>query len=364
MDELDFLFNNNLEWVEVVFLCVFSLGIALFYTIIFIAFYSDKKLKPKWLFFVLLPSILLITKGVLPQYVFFSFVCIFVGCFLLFFIGVIRKGVLALIGKFKNKRKGETNISVVFDIIKTIVIIGVLGIGFFLSGPYAFILIFLYIGIQAFIKYNSKNNFLNIQANLPTSNIASMAMGLVEIKGKVKMQEPLLTRIGKKECIGYRYKIEKRHRNKDGKNSYSIISDEVTCSPFILEDATGNVLVKPEDIEFKWVQEDASYSSNGKRYTQYVLYHNDEILLIGKANSKSNLVFIEKEDARNIFTLSPFNKVTVWNRYKPLLSSFLAHMALLAVCIGIILIADIDLIENNLIFKLSWKDITFNLPWK
>lgn len=358
MQELDFLLKDDIDWIMIAFLCVFSLGFSLFYTIIFSTFYT-KNLRPNWLFFPLFPGILIITKILVPKYVLFAMVCMFIGLFILIVIGFIKKGSSSLIKEFRNKPKNKTNISVALLLLKNVVIMSIAAIGFFLLGPYVFILIFIYIGILGFIKFNSKNSFINVQANLPTSKIASMAMGLVEVAGKVKIQQPLLSRIGKKECIGYRYKIENRTKNKDGKYSYSTISDETTCNPFVLEDHTGKVQIQPVDITFQWVPEDDSYSSGSKRYTQYLLFNNDKILLIGKANSKDNQVFIEKEPIREIFALAPFNKVTQWNRYKPLLNSFVSFMMLLVICIAMVLIADIELIKNTIkfSFNLSWDNL-------
>ncbi|WP_346881900.1 hypothetical protein [uncultured Algibacter sp.] len=361
MQELDFLFKNEADWAATIFLAVFSMGIALFYTLLMYAFYNEN-FKPKWLFFVVNPSLIIITKLIASHTVFFVFGCLFVLTFLLFFVGAIYKGIKTSIKSIKKRSKKEKASSIAYSIIKNILIVLLAIIGMFLMGPYMFIFIFIYAGFSGFKKFNAKNNFLNIQANTPTSKIASMAMGIVELVGHVEMQEPLITRIGKKPCIGYRYKIERRHRNSDGKDSYSIITDEVTCNPFILEDSTGRVQVNPEDIQFEWVEEDDSYSSSGKRYTQYVLYDNDNILLIGKANSKGNQVFIENDAIRNVFALAPFSKITMWNRYKPLLNSFLSFMAILVICIGFILIMDVELVENTLkfSFNLSWDNFKLN----
>jgi len=109
-----------------------------------------------------------------------------------------------------------------------------------------------------------------------------------------------------------------------------------------------------------WVEEDDSYTSGSKRYTQYLLVDNQNVFLIGKANSKESKTFIEKENLKDIFVLAPYNAVVNWNRNKPLLNSFLAYLAVLFLIIAFVLIAEISVTEETLDFKfnLSWDKIT------
>jgi len=181
MQELDFLFKEDLDWVFTCFLSLFSAGIALFYTFIFIAFYNEN-LKPSWLFFALLPLIIILTKIVNSKYVLFVFVLIFVGTFVLLLGGILKKSFIT----FRNWSKGKTIASVIFLTIKHVLIVLITIAAIVFLGPKIFIIIFAIAGIQLYIKYNSRKSFFNLQANLPTSKIQSLAMGLVEVVGNKK----------------------------------------------------------------------------------------------------------------------------------------------------------------------------------
>src|SRR5690242_20695524 len=60
--------------------------------------------------------------------------------------------------------------------------------------PYIIILIFLYILALQFFGTH-RDRFLKLQATLPTSKIRSMAMGMIEVEGRVLVDKPLTTRI-------------------------------------------------------------------------------------------------------------------------------------------------------------------------
>ncbi len=220
-----FIFETQANWAATIGLAVFSIIVAFFHSVIIAALYSKKeRLSFKKGYFAIYPSVVILTKIIYPKYVFTIGAIIFVSLFLVSIL-VLLIGMITETYKYAKKESiTKTNSSVLFLFVKHIYITALLILGLIFFSTYFFIFIFIYIGIQGFIKFNSKNSFTNIQANLPTSNIASMAMGLVEIVGEVNMQEPLLTRIGKKECIGYRYKIEEKQTNSEGKDSYSIIT--------------------------------------------------------------------------------------------------------------------------------------------
>jgi len=97
-----------------------------------------------------------------------------------------------------------------------------------------------------------------------------------------------------------------------------------------------------------------------KRYTQYLLFNNDSILLIANANSNDKGAFLEKGLANSVFTLAPFDATSRWNRNKPLLNSFFTYLAILFSLIALILILEINITEDMIDFKfdLSWENIS------
>jgi hypothetical protein len=80
--------------------------------------------------------------------------------------------------------------------------------------------------------------------NIPTSKIRSIAMGLVEIFGKVvPIEDNLLNSpFSETECVYYKYKIERWVKRND-KHYWQTVSSGKTSLPFKLEDNTGSVLI-------------------------------------------------------------------------------------------------------------------------
>ena len=83
----------------------------------------------------------------------------------------------------------------------------------------------------------------------PTSKVRSMAVGLVEVSGKVESAEILYqSPFAQAECVYYSYKVEERRRS--GKShKWVTIEQGETDSPFYLRDETGRVLVDPRGAD-------------------------------------------------------------------------------------------------------------------
>jgi len=349
MYELRELLSLDIPFPFVLFLMLFSMGIAIFHTFIFIGLYNVT-LRPKWIFFVLNPLVLLICYFILPALVAVAFGFMVISVFLLGIIGMIRS---AIIGDpetryYKSKKPKK-------PLWKRLVIgVGVLvfGILFIASGPYAFVIIFAIAYFTA-IMPSPKNRFKKYQATLPTSKIRSVAMGLAEVEGKITTDKPMLARIEKIECIGYKYVVEDISTDKDGRDSYSEIFAETVCNPFFITDDTGTIEVNPENIEFIWVDLNGRYSTGSKRYSQYLLKQNDQVLIIGKASVRNGKPIIEHENIKNVFGIAPFAKVTEYNTYKPLLNSFAFFSGVLAVMVAVLLISPITIESGKVVIHLS-----------
>lgn len=349
MYEIKELLSLDIPFPFVLFLMLFSMGIAIFHTFIFSGLYNVN-VRPKWLFFALNPLLLLVSYFILPALAAAVFGLMFVSVFILGIIGAIRS---AIIGDpetkyYRSKRPKK-------PLWKRLLIgVGVIvfGIIFIRSGPYAFIIIFA-IAFFSSIMPSPKNRFRKYQATLPTSKIRSAAMGLVEVEGRISTDNPLLARIEKIECIGYKYVVEDISTDKDGKDSYSEIFSETICNPFFLTDDTGTIEVNPDNIEFIWVDLDGRYSTGSKRYSQYLIKQNDHVLIIGKASVRGNTPIIEHENIKNVFGIAPFAKVTEYNTYKPLLNSFAFFSAVLAVMVAVVLISPITINDGKVVVQLS-----------
>ena len=178
-----------------------------------------------------------------------------------------------------------------------------------------------------------------LQASLPTSKINSVAMGIVEIQGKLIMKDPLISPVAKKECIGYHYTIEDIWEDSDGKESYTLSHEETVCNNFQMEDKTGTIDIKPAGIEFVLLQDTNTDRHNNKRYTEILLTEKQEMLLIGYADSNNGVSFIRKDEHYKILGITSASGISVWNKYQPLLRSFLYTCVLIISVIILILVS-------------------------
>ncbi len=188
------------------------------------------------------------------------------------------------------------------------------------------------------IKPTSAKRFLRLQASLPTSKIKSLAKGIVEVDGLLVMNKPLFSPVANEICIGYYYTIEDIDRDSDGKESYRTIHRETQCNPFSIKDDTGVIDVEPVGIEFVLLGESNVSRNNNKRYTETLLKDGQKMLLVGYADAKNGVPFIRKDDHYKILGVTSSSGITVWNKYQPLLRSFLFTCSAILLIIIYILI--------------------------
>ncbi|WP_438710190.1 hypothetical protein ACSTS3_13815 [Aquimarina muelleri] len=351
-DIIEFLLKNEADTPQVIFFMFFSCGIAIFHTVILGGLFN-LKFKP-WLFFVLNPLSLLIASVIDKRLVLPLLLLHFISVFLLGIIGAIYSGIRSVNKEKKEiakiKRKYNAKETPLWKKIAGILLMILFFISFFFIGIHAFLLLFLIVPVLSSFFPSNKSRFLKYQKVLPTAAIRSVAMGLAEIEGTLEMIKPVVSPIKSKECIGFRYRIEKISSDKDGRDSFSTIFDEITCNPFYMVDETGKIEVNPDKMEFVYVPEDEQYRGSGKRYTQFILQPNDKMLLIGKASLKeNNQPVFEYEDIKKVFAIAPVDKVKYYNTYKPLLNSFILFTCFFAFIASLILISPIRIENDTLI---------------
>jgi len=199
------------------------------------------------------------------------------------------------------------------------------------------LVVFIFIFI-ALMKPNAAKRFLRLQSSLPTSKIHSVAKGLAEIEGTLVMKNPLFSPVKNEVCIGYYYTIEDIGRDSDGKETYRTIHRETQCNIFQVTDNTGTIDVEPEGIELVFLEETNISSHSGKRYKETLLKDGQKMLLVGYADSKNGMPFIRKDDYYKILGITSSSGISVWNKYQPLLRSFMFTCSVILLIIIYILI--------------------------
>lgn len=109
------------------------------------------------------------------------------------------------------------------------------------AGVFAVALVFLWL---AFSRLRLKRKI----ENTPTSRIRSLAMGMVEVKGRARRRYALVSPMSHLPCVFYRLTRYRRDKNERWRVTSVTASDHV---PFLLEDDTGRVEVDPRQARVR-----------------------------------------------------------------------------------------------------------------
>lgn len=148
------------------FLLLFSLGIALFHTVILSGIFTIK-LKPKWIMFVIDPAILGIAFAFFRKESGMIFIGLFLSVFVLGIIGMITNGIQSSIESFREQRKKNKP---VWKIVGGSFLVLLSYFAFFYFGVYFIFFIFFLIILSSILP-NNKNRFYFYQRTLPTSTV-------------------------------------------------------------------------------------------------------------------------------------------------------------------------------------------------
>jgi hypothetical protein len=132
---------------------------------------------------------------------------------------------------------------------------------------------------------SSGASFHRAEQRLATSQIRSLAMGLVEVRGQVIVDKPLISPVHGKPCAGYVWIIEDGKKDDDGHWSWSRAKSEAHCNDFRLWDATGEISVIAESIDLFGDKSPDDYESIGssQRQGEILLNQDLDVMLIGDA---------------------------------------------------------------------------------
>jgi len=344
---LNFFLNFDLEVPMLVFLLLFSEGIALFHTLILSGLYG-LTLRPKYLFFLLDPLIVGLSYLVLPGFALMAIAILFVSVFVLGIIGMIISSIKTrdeekksggdFETKYKTKPKDKRKARLMgFGMLAMIA----LALWLFNSGKASLLLLIIpaLIVLDAIFLKTSKTKFYKLQAVLPTSKMNAVAMGLVEVAGDLVEIEPLMSPHFNNPCIGYSIRIEQRSKNSDGETTWSHIFSETKTGIFQMKDETGLLTVDGEGLEYYIDRIDKEAERGDKRYKETYLKNDDYILLIGKAISNEGATQIVKDDHHQVFGAAFPHEVAIKNKFAPLLRSFMSTLFFITLLIIYILIS-------------------------
>ncbi|MBI5390087.1 hypothetical protein HZB02_01225 [Candidatus Woesearchaeota archaeon] len=211
--------------------------------------------------------------------------------------------------------------------------------------------------------------------NLPTSKVRSLAMGIVEVKGKIVVKDSVLkSPFTNKNCVAYRYLIEEYRKTSKDTSSWVQIDRGEERTPFYVQDETGKVLVDPTgaeidipiDYEFQTgfgktipsvVQQFAqkkrvavgTFLGMGRklRFREYFIAPNDQLFILGTAGdnpqvtegtAKKNEDDIMIQNGKPLFYISDQQENGIVNKFKwQAVGGIIGGSVLIVVCLALLL---------------------------
>ena len=174
-------------------------------------------------------------------------------------------------------------------------------------------------------SFNSLKNLevKRVLKNVPTSNIQSLSMGLVELKGKIQVKDKILKDpFDDKECVYWRIHIQELV--KSGKTRKWVTRHKAKDQvPFLISDQTGSVIIYLDDVNMNDVKRDKQYD--------LATFFSDEIPLIVKNYCRKNNVKLKgwfggkKRLRLTIKYLEPDDDIYILGNARPVLKDELKY---------------------------------------
>lgn len=127
-------------------------------------------------------------------------------------------------------------------------------------------------------------------ADIPASSVKGVFVGLNEVRGTVRTDAPLYSRLCGLPCVWYHVVVEELAGSTDGGDlRWVTASNETHSVPFWLEDATGTIPVLPAGAEVRGersmtpVGTTETMGGSRRRYREYVIETDRPVLVLGPA---------------------------------------------------------------------------------
>jgi E3 ubiquitin ligase len=156
-------------------------------------------------------------------------------------------------------------------------------------------------GLWCFVQGLRAMRIVRLIENTPTARIRSMAMGLVEVRGRPQVRSALTAPFSGHPCAYWEVDISTRGKN----NSYTVIHRNSSGNPFFLIDETGSALVYPQGAQCRiryGTEEECFGLQPPSPYAEYLHQHNSFLTATARL---STLRFRERtiEDGMELFVM-------------------------------------------------------------
>jgi uncharacterized membrane protein len=212
------------------------------------------------------------------------------------------------------------------------VIVAVILLGAFsFNAKLAFVLLFV-VCLGALVLPSGAKRFYRSEQRLATSLVRSVAAGLAELRGQVRLDVPLVSPIAGAPCAGYVVVTERGSKDDDGRQSWSEISRETVCNDFRLADATGEIGVTGEGIALFDGKTPDDYESLGtdRRRGEVALRADAEIFVIGTVAEQAGKLVVRRGAQRDaVFGVEYAADVASHRAWAPLVRTAGAYASVL-----------------------------------
>ncbi|MDY6777447.1 MAG: GIDE domain-containing protein [Candidatus Nanohaloarchaea archaeon] len=179
-----------------------------------------------------------------------------------------------------GRRPGQTEASVLMyagvAVISLVVVAALMFMGTLPSDDDSFQILLLIAalflgGNVMFIAGFGKLRRLNLIKNTPTSKVRSLAMGTVEVYGKVRpvQGETMESPFSGEPCVFYTYRVEEYKMQGDDKDWVTVAQGREGKS-FYIDDGTGQVLVDPRGADLKVPEDNQFRVEGGEQPPQHI----------------------------------------------------------------------------------------------
>lgn len=155
----------------------------------------------------------------------------------------------------------------------------------------------------------------------PTAKVRSLAMGLVEVEGRVQARSRVTAPFTNRSCAWWQVELQTLSQSNKGLKQWNTVYKEQSGNPFYLEDGSGTAMVYPQGADVRvgdLVQEETHglgvpepysgfmagrqlgmrhvWSMGAMRFRERVVDEGCAMFVLGRANPKPHAVAVSMDD--------------------------------------------------------------------
>lgn len=154
------------------------------------------------------------------------------------------------------------------------------------------------IGLYLFWRMACWYQHARLIESIPTARVRSAPQGYVELIGEARMMEgpPVVSPLSGMRCVWFRYKIEEKIREYNGKGHFRsrwrVVKQQTSEEVFMLADATGECAIDPDDAQVITRDKRTWYRHESvppRRYTEWTILEGQSLYAMGLFKSVASV---------------------------------------------------------------------------